>query len=93
MTVLTIEDRVARGMATYDALLPGATPEQRAAAEENVRRSVARGDDLCGVGIAPVACQASPAFGAAVCDHGLKPGECEHDALQADCDRYEEEGL
>jgi hypothetical protein len=90
VTVLTIEDRVARGMATYDALLPGATPEQRAAAEENVRRSVARGDDLRGVGIAPVACQASPAFGAAVCAHGRKPAECEDCALIRDCNDLED---
>ena len=90
MTVLSIEDRVARGMATYDAILPGATPEQRAAAEENVRRSVARGDDLRGVGIAPVACQVRPAFGAAVCDHGVKPGECEDCALIRDCNDLED---
>jgi hypothetical protein len=28
-----------------------------------------------------------------VCDHDLKPGECEHEALAADCDRQEEMGL
>lgn len=87
MTALTFEDRVARVMVTYDAILPGATPEQRAAAEENARRNVERGYDLRGFGIAP---QPVPAFGAAVCDHGRKPAECEDCALIRDCNDLED---